>query len=127
MIIILIALLGLCVSVYAYTIERKLQNNPNYHPACNLSDRISCTKPILSSYGNIFYFSNAVMGIAYYITVIILAVLNLWNPLLILSALSCLASLWLAYLLISKIKALCILCISIYIINFLILALAIAQ
>jgi vitamin-K-epoxide reductase (warfarin-sensitive) len=127
MIIILIALLGLCVSVYAYTIERKLRNTPDYHPACNISDRISCTKPILSSYGNIFYFSNAIIGIFYYIAVIIFAALNLWNLLLILSALSCLISLWLAYILFAKIKAFCILCASVYAVNLVILSLTIAK
>ncbi len=125
--IIIVALIGLCVSIYTYHVERSIKQSPTYKPACDLSDRVSCTKPMLSPYANLFFFSNASIGIAYYAVITLLAAINAIMPLFILSIASCLVSVVLAYILYFKIKAFCILCTSVYIINFLILILAAYQ
>lgn len=122
--IMIVASIGLCISIYTYLLERKIKHDINYKPVCDLSDRISCTKPILSPYANIFYFSNAFVGIAYYIAIILLAALHKPQVLFLAAILGCLVSVYLGYLLYFKIKSFCILCTSMYLVNLVILLLA---
>ena len=121
------ALIGLCISIYAYMVEQKIKIDPTYKAACDLSDRISCTKPLLSPYAHLFYYSNATFGIIYYIVVAALAYLNAVNVLFLVALAGCLVSLYLAYILYVKIKSLCIVCTSLYLINFLILGAVLYQ
>jgi hypothetical protein len=48
--IFLISAVGFGISVYAYFVEQALVNNQKYKAVCDLSDVISCTKPLLSPY-----------------------------------------------------------------------------
>jgi vitamin-K-epoxide reductase (warfarin-sensitive) len=111
--------------VYTYFLEKKVKEQPNYRPACDLSDRVSCTKPMKSQYGALFYVSNAIVGVAYYLMIIVLALLQNHSLLLFATATGVIVSAFLAYLLYFKIKSLCLLCTSLYIINILLLLLAI--
>lgn len=122
--VLILAILGFCISLYTYLIENKIKNNPNYKPACDLSDRISCSAPIKSEYANLFYFSNAIIGMLFYVLIAALAYLNAEQLLFIAAIFGGLSSCVLAYLLFFKIKAVCILCVSLYIINILILCIA---
>lgn len=123
--IIILAVLGFGISLYTYVVENKIKKDSNYKPACDLSDRISCSKPMLSPYGNIFFFSNAVAGMLYYILIGLLAYVQAVNLLLIATVGGFLFSLILAYLLYFKIKAICLLCTSLYIVNIALLILSI--
>ena len=123
--ILVLAVIGVCISVYTYLLEKKVKAKPDYKSACDLSDRISCTKPMKSPYGALFYFSNAVVGVAYYLMIIILAFLQMHSLLVFATAVGCIVSAFLAYLLYFKIKSLCLLCTSLYVINILLLLLAI--
>lgn len=40
----LTCLIGLGLSLYAYTVELRLEQNKNYKPFCDLAEHISCTK-----------------------------------------------------------------------------------
>lgn len=122
--IIIVAIIGFCISLYTYLLEKKVKENPDFKPACDLSDRVSCTKPMFSPYANLFYFSNAFVGMLYYVLVVILALLHLHTLLVIATIGGCIVSCILGYLLYFKIKSLCILCTSMYIINLILLALA---
>lgn len=122
--ILALAAIGFCISVYTYLLEKKIKSKPNYKPACDLSDRISCSKPMKSPYAALFYFSNAIVGVAYYLMIIVLALLQMNSLLLFATVAGCLVSAFLAYLLYFKIKSLCLLCTSLYIINILLLLLA---
>jgi vitamin-K-epoxide reductase (warfarin-sensitive) len=122
---IILAVLGFGISFYTYLLEQKLKEQSDYKAACDLADWASCTKPIKSSYANIFYFSNAVVGMLFYILVIIFSALGAMKLLFFASLAACLASAVLAYLLYFKIKSLCILCTSLYLINVILLILAI--
>lgn len=42
--LILVCVIGLGLSVYAYIVENKLEVDENYEPMCDLHERISCTK-----------------------------------------------------------------------------------
>jgi len=119
--IFILAFIGFCISFYAYFVETKIKKEPEYKPACDINDRISCSKPILSEYGNIFYFSNGLMGMIYYLIVAALAFFDASQLVLIAAIGGCLASAVLAYILYFKIKSLCIVCMSLYIVNILIL------
>ncbi len=116
-----LATVGFCISLYTYITERKVKAMPNFKPMCDISDRISCSKPMKSEYSNIFFFSNAIIGMGYYVLIALLALYNATTLLLITTIAGCLVSCWLAYLLFFKIKSLCILCTSLYVINFLLL------
>jgi vitamin-K-epoxide reductase (warfarin-sensitive) len=120
-IILILALIGFCISLYTYNLEQKVKANPDYKPACDISDNISCTKPIKSEYANLFYVSNALVGIVYYVLIAALAYFHAYTLLLIAAVAGVLVSLVLAYLLYFKIRSLCLLCTSLYIINILIL------
>jgi vitamin-K-epoxide reductase (warfarin-sensitive) len=119
MIIIGLSLLGLVISMYAILLERKIAKNPSYKPMCDVSDTVSCTKLIKSSYAHMLYFSNATWGIAYYALVLLLAALNLPRLLVLVTTGGVIASLVLAYILFFKIRSVCLVCISLYLVNIL--------
>lgn len=122
--IIILAIIGFCISLYTYTVEKKVRNEPTYQAACDLSDRVSCTKPMRSPYANLFYFSNAVAGMLYYVLVALLAAFDFNLLLQIATIAGFLVSVVMAYLLYVKVQSLCILCTSLYIINIALLILS---
>lgn len=122
--ILLLAVLGFVISFYTYTLEKKIKETPDYKPACDLSDRISCSRPIKSEYANLLSFSNAIAGMIFYVFIAILAALHTPKLLLIAAIGGAIVSCFLAYLVYFKIKSFCLVCTSIYIVNFLILVLA---
>jgi vitamin-K-epoxide reductase (warfarin-sensitive) len=119
--IVILAGIGLGLSLYAYYVERNLDKNPNYKAACDLSDTVSCSKVIRSPYATLFFVSNALLGAVYYIVLGLLALINQTTLVLVMTALGFLASLGLAYILYAKIKSLCLICTSIYVVNVLLL------
>jgi uncharacterized membrane protein len=127
LLILTFAILGFAIALYDYIVEKKLKENPAYKPACDLSDRVSCSAVIKSPYSRIFFLSNAVIGIAYYILVAMLASLEMPFLLYIATIGGVLVSIVLAYLLYFKIKSLCIVCTSLYAINLILLLLSIKE
>lgn len=121
MVIIILAIIGFCISLYTYVLEKKVKENPAFKPVCDLSDRVSCTKPMKSPYANLFFFSNATVGMGYYVLIGLLAYFNMPQLLLIAAIGGVIVSCILAYILYVKIQSLCLLCTSLYIINALIL------
>lgn len=124
LIILVLAMVGFSICVYTYLLEQKIKSKPNYKPACDLSDRVSCTKPMKSDYAALFYFSNSIIGAAYYLMIITVALLQMHSLLLFASVAGCIVSAFMAFLLYFKIKSLCLLCTTLYIINILLLLLA---
>jgi vitamin-K-epoxide reductase (warfarin-sensitive) len=127
MFILFLAGLGFCISLYTYITERQIKQNPTYKPFCDISDKISCSKPMLSKYSSIFFFSNAIMGMVFYAAVALAVILGSDHLFLALAVLGAAASAFLGYLLYFKIKSLCILCTSLYVINALLLIIAIIK
>ena len=121
---IMLAALGLGISLYTYVIEQRLKRDVSYKPVCDISDRISCSKPMQSQYASLFYFSNALVGTVFYGLLIALALVEARNLMFIATIGASIVSCVLAYLLYVKIKALCLLCTSLYIINLLLLYLS---
>lgn len=119
-----LAALGFCVALYTYFVEKKFKENAQYKPVCDINDWVSCSRPLQSTYANIFYFSNAIAGMFFYGALVVLAALSAVKVIFIASLVAVIASVALAYLLFFKIRALCMLCTSLYIINILLLVLS---
>lgn len=124
--IIILTCIGLVLSAYAYNLEYNIKKNatdPNstYKPLCDLSEQISCSKPILSPYGSVFGISNALVGILLYTAILLFALMGMKTMVFILSLLACCMSVVFAFILFTKIKVVCLVCISIYIVNILLL------
>ncbi|MBS3170987.1 hypothetical protein J4449_00065 [Candidatus Woesearchaeota archaeon] len=83
---------GLLISLYAFKIEYTLKRNKKYKALCEFNEKVSCFKAIKSKYGH-----------------------------LALVTLGFLGSIYLAYLSLIKLKTLCLICNSIYLINILLL------
>lgn len=123
--IILLAVIGFAVSLYTYITEQKIKNEPDFKPVCDISDRISCTKVMKSEYSNLFFFSNAGVGMLFYVVMIILALIPAPKLMLLAAFASVTVSAILAYILYFKIKSVCLLCTSLYVINLAMLILVI--
>lgn len=123
----ILAVIGFCISLYTYLTEKKIKESPEYKPLCDISDRISCTRVMKSEYSNIFYFSNALVGMLFYIFIAISALLDATNLISIGVIIADIATCVLAYLLYFKIKSLCILCTSLYVINIIMLILIVLK
>jgi vitamin-K-epoxide reductase (warfarin-sensitive) len=117
LLIVLISFIGFCISLYAYSVEATLKKDPTYKPFCNISDRISCTKPIESPYGKLMGFSNSVLGMVYYPIMALLGIIGNTISLFVLATGSLLFTLYLAFILLVKIRSLCLICLSIYAVN----------
>jgi vitamin-K-epoxide reductase (warfarin-sensitive) len=115
--LVILALLGFIISLHLYIIELRIAKNPFYKPFCNISDKISCTKVLSTPYAKMFSVSNALVGMVFYAIYALLAILNASTLLLVAAVIACIASAIFAYILYVKIKTVCILCTSIYIIN----------
>ena len=122
--IMLVSALGFILSFYAFLLKRKLKSNPEYKPVCDISDFISCSKPVLSEYGKIFIIANSVVGMLFYALMFGLAIKGMAIVLFGLSIAVCLASGYLAYILFFKIHTWCLLCTAMYIVNVLLLLLS---
>lgn len=110
--------LGFVFSVYLYTVEKKLQTNPQYKPACDINDRISCSTVAQSGYGDLFFVPFSLMGIFYYPFLAIFVWLRFYWLFFVATGISVLLSVYLAYLQLFKIRAICLVCSLIYLINF---------
>lgn len=114
----LVSMIGFSLSLYMYLIELKIKDTPSYKPVCDISDKISCSKPIKSKYSNLLFFSNAVIGMGFYGLLMILSFFDAINFIFFASLVACIASCFLAYILYFKINSLCLICTSLYVVNF---------
>lgn len=119
--VVILALIGLCLSLYAYHLETELKADENYKASCDINDRISCTRPLTSPYAHFLYFSNSFLGIVYYSTLAVIAFCGLDTIVLLMAIGGIIVTCVLAYLLYFEIKSICLVCTSLYIVNILIL------
>lgn len=124
---------GLVCSVYAIMIEN---GNERKKRACDLNEAISCTRVLTSKYGHMMKlgfglsddhplnFSNAYYGMAFYLLLPNFYGFALHYPFpgaasifLLMTASSVAASIGLGYILYSRLKTLCLICVVTYVIN----------
>lgn len=126
-------ILGILVSLYALWVEHRKALDDTYEALCDLSEGASCTKVLMSSYGHIFsHFGlvpngsfldvpNPVLGLCFYSLVLLWPWNNSRLPVLVASLGSVLFSAYLGYILYAVLKDFCLVCVSSYIINAVIL------
>lgn len=119
--IVVIASLGLVISAYAYFVEQKMKQDHTYKPMCDISDRISCSKPFASRYGALLGVANSLVSAFFYLVIILLAFLGMKKLIFLVAIVACCASLVFAYILFVKIRVFCVVCFSIYVIDGLLL------
>lgn len=116
--------IGFLVCVYGFFIERNLKVDPSYKAVCDLSDKISCTKTFLSPWGKLFGISNVYIGMGFYAAMILFGLSDQVKLTFLGAVGACIASLFLAYILFAKIQTFCLVCITTYAINVILLVLA---
>lgn len=128
---------GLLISVYGYYVEVKAESDSSYRAMCDISETISCTKVFSTPYGkgfgvvgkilgedSVLNVPNGVFGLAFYSTLLLTAFNR--SPMVTkfqlgLAVVSNSLSIYLAYLLYFVIENLCVVCVSLYGVNFFIL------
>jgi len=115
--IIIIALLGLIISIYGIMVEYKIKQNGDYTAICDISDKISCTRPFLSPYKKMLGISNIWASAMYYGILFILALFHLKTTIFIITCIGIVVSIIFAYILFFKMRLICLICVSLYIIN----------
>jgi vitamin-K-epoxide reductase (warfarin-sensitive) len=115
--LIIIGVVGLCISVYGIIVERNILQNEQYKAACDISDKVSCTKTFVSPYNKLLGISNIWASLFYYCAILFLAGMGLTSVLLMFSFIGLVISAVFAYILYFKIRTLCLICTSLYIIN----------
>ena len=117
--------IGFLLAAYATYVEYKFEESKKmgtkYKALCDIG-MFSCTKVFSSEFGHASQFfglpkiSNALVGMAFYAAQLLV---ERYTPLLLLSSfVSCLGSCALFYLLTVKLNDFCIVCFSVYIVNF---------
>ncbi|CAG0892585.1 unnamed protein product [Cyprideis torosa] len=122
-------IVGFILSAYTYYIEKMFEHEEgHYRPLCDISERISCSKPFMSEYGRGFGFiqsgpfslENSLYGMIMYFTLFMLMML-IGRPcvpfiLMVLIPVNAM-SFYLAYILAFVVEAICVICVTIYLIN----------
>jgi len=128
---------GISLSIYAYHVETTKETDHDFQAMCDISETMSCSKVFTSKYGrgfglvelifgknNILNQPNSVFGVIFYILQIVLG-----NTASILAAtvqigtaiLANFGSVYLAYILYFILEDFCVVCVSTYVVNFLLL------
>lgn len=113
--------LGLIASFYALSVNLRMKNDKKYKPLCDLNNKISCSKAFKSDKGRIFGLPNPVYGIIFYSFIVFLHTSGMFLIVKVAIIISVIASFYLAYVLFFRIRTICVVCISIYAINVLLL------
>ena len=113
----ILAVMGLLVSIYALYVEKKDERTARYKPLCDINKRVSCTKALTSRYGKLLRISNSIIGIIFYIILLITGLMGKIELIFYIMILSMFPTAYLAYLSYAKLKLVCIICTSIYVIN----------
>ncbi len=125
-----LALAGLGVSIYLALFHFRLLSDPNFESACKFSETLDCDKVNSSIYAKPFGIPLGLYGAAFYATILALVGFSFARGekfaralelIFGLSVLAVLLSLVLAYLSAFAIGAWCVFCISLYVINLLLL------
>ncbi|HIG51866.1 hypothetical protein CXT76_01185 [Candidatus Parvarchaeota archaeon] len=117
--IIFLIFIGIILSIYSFYVERKITASSNYKAVCDINDKVSCSKAFTSKYGKLGGLPNSVYGVLFYLIIFFLVYVGNFELLFYLSLLGFLGSLVLAYLLYFKLEDFCLVCSSIYLVNFL--------
>jgi vitamin-K-epoxide reductase (warfarin-sensitive) len=119
--VVILSVAGLAVCLYGFYVERQLKIDNTYKAACDLSDVASCTKTFLSPWGKLLGVSNIYIGLIFYLVMLVLGIMHMTCWAFLGAVGACIGSLYLAYILYTKVKTFCLICTSLYVINALLL------
>jgi vitamin-K-epoxide reductase (warfarin-sensitive) len=117
-----LSIIGFLLSLYALYVEYKVEKEASYKAVCDINNRMSCTKAFTSKYGKILGISNAYYGVVYYLIVFVLTFTVYSDIIFYLAILGGVGSIYLAYILYFKLKDICVVCTSVYVVNVLMLS-----
>jgi vitamin-K-epoxide reductase (warfarin-sensitive) len=117
--VIILATLGVIISLYGMFVEYKVRREMNYHAACDITNTISCTKSFVSPYSKLLGISNIIICMIFYCAMLFFALLHNAAATMLLAWIGFAGALVYGYVLYFKVKALCLICTSLYIINIL--------
>jgi len=116
----LLATVGFLLSCYVLYIDKKVKQDKNYQPLCDISDTISCTKAFKSQWAKTFGIAHSVYGLLFYAFVFVATFVSI-QLIFYVAFFSVLVSFYLAYTLHFKVKTVCLVCYVTYIVNILLL------
>lgn len=122
--VVLLAVCGLLLSVWALLIATRYRRSMRYTPWCDFSEQVSCSRAFTSRYSRTLRIHNAWFGIIAYPVVAWIAIIGRPLELLIAGSLLVLASASLAYISFVKMRNYCLVCIGVYAVNLAIFLLA---
>ncbi|KAK3781668.1 hypothetical protein RRG08_043579 [Elysia crispata] len=132
-----LCMLGMCISVFAMYVEILKEKNPDYVALCDINSYITCSRVLTSRFAKGFgivekIFSktsllnqpNTVYGMAFYTFMATLALSSSSSSAVVQTVSSIAAnfgSVYLGYILLFILKDFCLVCVSTYVVNFLLL------
>ncbi|ELT87583.1 hypothetical protein CAPTEDRAFT_131213 [Capitella teleta] len=132
-----LCLIGAGLSVYAYHVETTKEKDNSYRAACDINEQMSCSKVFTSRYGRGFGIlehvvgkksplnqPNSVFGLVFYALQTILGLQRTSSAAfmqVILAVMANMGSVYLAYILYFVLNDVCVVCVSTYVVNFLLL------
>ncbi|KAA0717394.1 Vitamin K epoxide reductase complex subunit 1-like protein 1 [Triplophysa tibetana] len=135
----LVCLLGILLSMYAFHVEREKSLDASYRAACDVSSWVSCSKVFTSRWGRGFGLlgsifgndsavnqPNSVYGILFYVFQMLLGLTASAMAALLLmttSIASVVGSVYLGYILYFVLKDFCFICVTTYVLNFILFVL----
>lgn len=114
---IILAFIGLLLSIYAYRITMHIKRVPSYKPICDISKRVSCTRAFLAKESHLLFVPNSAWGMIYYFLIIIFVEYGWTTWAFYLSTLALIVSLYLAYVLYYKQNNFCVVCWATHLVN----------
>lgn len=127
----ILCLAGMSLSLYAFYVETRKNNDPSYRAACDITERMSCSRVLTSRWGRGFGLFDAksplnlpdsLYGLAYYCLSILLNQSTnskvIANLRVFLSILTNLGSVYLGYILYFVLRDVCVVCAGMYLVNF---------
>ncbi len=119
MLIVILAAAGFLLSAYALHVEKKIAQDKNYRPVCDINDTVSCTRNLTSKHSRTLGLPNSAAGLAFYALVFVLAFTSYAAAIFYLSLLALIGSFYLAYISYYKLRTFCLVCTGIYLVNIL--------
>ncbi|CAN7986258.1 unnamed protein product [Ixodes hexagonus] len=133
-----LCVLGILISCYAYRVETRKEHDSSYQAMCDINQHMSCSKVFTSRYGrgfgllghivrfdSAYNVPNSVFGVIFYLSALVCGVLDGRTSAkvhLVLSVISNFGSVYLACILYFILHDFCVVCVSTYVINALLLA-----
>lgn len=115
----LLALIGFLLSLYALNVYLRARSK-KYKPLCDVRENVSCKQAFIHKYGKRFRVHNSIIGIIYYLLIIVLIGFEQRTALIALATLALLDTMRLAYLSYWKMRNFCVICTAVYVVNVLI-------